>query len=171
MKTTYLLAVILSVATAVPGQERSHPEEVTPEKDRPASAAHSFMELFSKLEQDLSLAAQKRDQAALDALIAPEFIARNANDPDQVIKRNEWEKAVLDYKPDYKLDYKLDPGGIRSLMIRAFLGNAMVSFVQKQTGAASGRDAEWFIVDLWVANRGKWQLASRFASPVPAQQH
>ena len=164
MKTACLLAVLLSLVMPVTGQERSKPEDITPEKDRPASDAHSFMELFSKLEYQLALAAQKKDQADLDTFVAPEFIARDANDPDHVITKTEWEKALP--------DCKLDPVGIRSVVIRAFLRNTVVSFVQKQTRSAGGvRTLDWFIVDLWVANRGKWQLASRFAWPVPAQQH
>ena len=65
-------------------------------------------------------------------------------------------------------DYKLDPLQIRSMTIRAFLGNAVVSFVQKQkaTQNDAGRTAEYFIVDVWVANHGKWQVASRFSSVV-----
>jgi hypothetical protein len=54
------------------------------------------------------------------------------------------------------------------MTVRAFLGNAVVSFVQKQkaTQNGTGGSSEQFIVDVWVANHGKWQVASRFSSLV-----
>ncbi len=138
--------------------EKKKSEDVTPQKDRPAADSHSFMELFTKLERDLVLAAQEKDRTSLDALVAAGFTERTAIDPEHPVARAEWIEKVLP-------DYRLDPMGVRSMVIRAFLGNALVSFVQKQApSAVDSRD--YFIVDLWVVNQGKWQLASRFVSPV-----
>ena len=119
---------------------------VKSEEQRPASDAHSFMELFGKLERDWGLAAEKKDQKSLDEIMADEFIERDATDPDNVITRTKWMQERLS-------DYKLDPLQIRSMTIRAFLGNVVVSFVQKQkaTQNGAGRSAEYFIVDVWVA--------------------
>ena len=133
-------------------------ENVTPLEDRPASDSRSFMELFTKLERDLVLAAQKKDRTSLDGLVAAGFTERTAIDPEHPVARAEWIEKALP-------DYRLDPMGVRSMVIRAFMGNALVSFVQKQApSAVDSRD--YFIVDLWVVNQGKWQLASRFVSPV-----
>jgi len=163
MKSLWIGTILLSLALPVVAQERSKSEQVTPENDRPASDAHSFMELFTKLERDLEVAAQSKAQVSLEALVAPEFIERSAVQPELSVRRSEWMGKVLPA-------YRLDPVGIRSMVIRAFLGNAIVSFVQKQAaggpGAAGTR--EYFIVDLWVVNQGRWRLASRFVSPVGA---
>ena len=59
------------------------------------------MELFTKLERDLVLAAQKKDQTALDALIAPEFSERTATHPEHPVARAEWMEKTL---PAYRLD-------------------------------------------------------------------
>ncbi len=98
---------------------------------------------------------------SLNEIMADEFIERDATDPENMITRTKWIQERLS-------DYKLDPLQIRSMTIRAFLGNAVVSFVQKQKVPqnAASRNAEYFIVDVWVANHGKWQVASRFSSPI-----
>ena len=161
MRQAILLAVLLSVAMPVVPQRKHKPEDVKSEEERPASDAHSFMELFGKLERDWGLAAEKRDQKSLNEIMADEFIERDATDPETVLTRTKWMQKRLS-------DYTLDPLQIRSMTIRAFLGNAVVSFVQKQkaTQNGAGPNAEYFIVDVWVANHGKWQVASRFSSVV-----
>ena len=161
MRQAVLLAVMFSVAVPGVAQRKHKPEDVKSEEQRPAADAHSFMELFGKLERDWGLAAAKNDQKSLSEIMADEFIERDATHPENVITRAEWMQKRLS-------DYKLDPFQIRSMTIRAFLGNAVVSFVQKQkaTQNGAGRSAEYFIVDVWVANHGKWQVASRFSSVV-----
>ncbi len=161
MRQAVLLVVLLSVAVPVVAQSKHKPEEVKSEEQRPASDAHSFMELFGKLERDWGLAAEKRDQKSLNEIMADEFIERDATDPENMTTRTKWMQERLS-------SYRLDPLQIRSMTIRAFLGNAVVSFVQKQkaTQNSAGRSAEYFIVDVWVANHGKWQVASRFSSVV-----
>lgn len=161
MRQTVLLAVLFSVAVPAVAQNKHKPEAVKSEEQRPAPDAHSFMELFGKLERDWGLAAEKKNQKSLDEIVADEFIERDATDPENTITRTKWMQERLS-------DYNLDPLQIRSMTIRAFLGNAVVSFVQKQkaTQNGAGRSAEYFIVDVWVANHGKWQVASRFSSVV-----
>ena len=59
------------------------------------------MELFTKLERDLVLAAQKKDRTSLDALVAAGFTERTAIDPEHPVARAEWIEKAL---PDYRLD-------------------------------------------------------------------
>src|SRR5713101_4477181 len=161
MRQALLLALLFSVAVPVVAQKKHKPpEEARSEEQRPASDAHSFTELFGKLERDWGLAAEKKEKS-VDEIMADEFIERDATDPENVITRTKWMQERLS-------DYTLDPLQIRSMTIRAFLGNAVVSFVQKEkaTQNGAGRSAEYFIVDVWVANHGKWQVASRFSSVV-----
>jgi hypothetical protein len=165
MRQALLLALLFSVAVPVVAQKKHKPEEARSEEQRPASDAHSFMELFGKLERDWGLAAEKKDEKSVYEIMADEFIERDATDPENVITRTKWMQERLS-------DYTLDPLQIRSMTIRAFLGNAVVSFVQKQKATHNGADrrAEYFIVDVWVANHGKWQVASRFSSVVSADR-
>jgi hypothetical protein len=119
------------------------------------------MEMFSKLERDWMLAVQKRDKAALDALLAPEFIERRSTDPEHDVRRADWMQDALN-------NYKLDSFAARDMVIRAFLGNAVVSFVQsrKATAAGADRSGDFFIVDLWEVDHGAWRVATRFVSPI-----
>lgn len=163
MKGTVLFAILLCLCLPSQAQRKKHKSETsTPESARSAENAHSFMELFSKLERDWMLAVQKKDQAALDALLAPEFIERRSTDPEHDVLRADWMQEALSH-------YKLESFSARETEIRAFLGSAVVSFVQSQKATVSGADrsGEFFIVDLWVVNHGKWQAAARFLSPVP----
>jgi hypothetical protein len=160
MRQAILLAVLLSVAMPVVAQRKHKPEDVKSEEERSASDARSFMELFGKLERDWGLAAEKKDLMSLNAIMAEEFIERDAADPDHPVTRANWLQKRL-------ANYNLDPLQIRSMTIRAFLGNAVVSFVQKQKASPFTREsAEYLIVDVWVVNHGKWQVASRFSSAV-----
>jgi hypothetical protein len=165
MRQAILLAVLLSVAMPVVAQRKHEPEDVKSEEERSASDARSFMELFAKLERDWGLAAEKKDLMSLNAIMAEEFIERDATDPDHPVTRANWLQERL-------TNYNLDPLQIRSLTIRAFLENAVVSFVQKQKANQPTREsAEYLIVDVWVVNHGKWQVASRFSSAVVQRNH
>jgi hypothetical protein len=161
MRQAVVLAVLLSVALPVVAQSKHNPYNLKSEEQRSTADAQSFMELFGKLERNWGLAAEEKNQKSLDEIVADEFIERDASDPENTITRTQWMQKRLS-------DYKLDPLQIRSMTIRAFLGNAVVSFVQKQkaTQNGAGGGAEYFIVDVWVANHGKWQVASRFSSLV-----
>jgi hypothetical protein len=165
MKRAILLAVLLSVAMPVVAQRKRQAEDVKSEEERSASDARSFMELFGKLERDWGLAAEKRDLVSLNAIMAAEFVERDATDPEHPITRENWLQERL-------TNYNLDPLQIRSMTIRAFLANAVVSFVQKEKANQASRGSdEYLIVDLWIVNHGKWQVASRFSSAMVHRNH
>ena len=150
------LAILHLLALPLAAQaQRQHSATEKSIENRRASDSHSFMELFNKLERDWGLAVQKKDRAFLDSIVAPEFIERDAADPRHTITRSEWMDKNL-------ANYTLDPLSVQSMTIRAFLGNAVVSFVQKQTVSDSSTPDDYFIVDLWVTNNGQWRVASRF---------
>jgi len=161
MRRALLLASMLCLCLPSQAQKKHKEEPATPESERSAQNAHSFMEMFSKLERDWMLAVQKRDHGALDGLLAPEFIERRSTDPAHGVPRADWMQDALN-------NYKLDSFSVRDMVIRAFLGNAVVSFVQSQKATVAGaeRSGDFFIVDLWVVNHGNWQVATRFVSPI-----
>ncbi len=163
MRKVLLFAIMLCLCLSSQAQKKHKSETSTPESERSAQNAHSFMEMFSKLERDWMHAVQKRDQVALDALLAPEFIERRSTDPGHDVLRADWMQEALN-------NYKLDSFSAREMVIRAFLGNAVVSFVQSRkvtaAGAGADRSGDFFIVDLWVVNHGNWQVAARFVSPI-----
>jgi hypothetical protein len=158
MKKALFLAVMLVVSCPLHGQ-REKKEQATPAAQRAASDARSFMELFTKLERDWMLAVQHKDRAALDSLLAPEFIERTASDPEHPVSRADWIGRALK-------DCDLKSFEIRNLVIRSFLENAVVSFEERQqiTVGGADRSGRYFIVEVWVGNTGRWQAVVRFSS-------
>lgn len=124
---------------------------------RPASDAHSFQELFQKLERQWIDAAQAQNKDSLETILAPEFMYWRSEDPDHPIPRAEWLQQAL-ARADTG---HLSPG---EMTIRAFVGSAVVSFELTHHAPDAGSDqvARYFIVDLWVVNHGQWQVADRY---------
>lgn len=143
------------------GQVRRPREQEKPEKDRSAADAHSFVELFSKLENNWVQAEQRRDSAALDAILAPEFSMIRSEHPETPVSRAEWMQRALHVD---RIQYWKQ----HAMNIRAFLNVAVVSFVQSQKAMCDGSDCsgEYLIVDVWEASHGQWKVAERYISPV-----
>jgi hypothetical protein len=158
----WLVVLVLLVPANLSAQRKEHePEPQTPEAERSASDAHSFMELFTKLERDWMRARQRRDRNALEDILAPEFIVRTSSDPEHPVGRADWiQDALTDHQTRF-YDF-------RAMTIRAFLGVAIVSFVQSEQATISGKisNTDSLIVDIWEANHGKWQPTARFVAPV-----
>lgn len=157
---TLLLLVVCTSASAEKPQKKPNPSPAASAARRSVSDSRSFMELFTKLEAGTMEAVQKKDNIALDAVLAPEFIARSSEAPEQSISRNTWIKYALN-------QWEVHSFSQRSMAIRAFASEAVVSYVQRQQALRDGKDnnGEYFIVDLWVVNHGSWQLAARNIAP------
>lgn len=130
-----------------------------PENERPAADAHSFEELFQKLERNWIEAVQQKNKDALDALLAPEFIYWTSQAPDKPTARADWLQHSL----------TRDETGTFSqgaMFIRAFVGSAVVSFELTRSDRAGGKNQveHYFIVDLWEVNHGQWQVADRYVT-------
>ena len=161
MRKGLLLLLIMYACLPVSAQEKHSKEEDTPEAERPASEARSFMELFTKLERDWILAMQHKDKAALDNILAPEFIVRSSADPERPVLRTDWMQEVLS-------KWEVRSYSHHAMAIRAFAAEAIVSFLQTQQATIDGKDrsGDYFVVDLWVVNHGNWQVAARYLAPV-----
>jgi hypothetical protein len=158
---TPLLIFALLFSLNIAAQRKRHNENVTPESERSASNAHSFMELFTKLEGDWLGVCQRKDRAALEDLLAPEFSVRLSSNPEHILTRTNWiQNAMRSNRVGSYRD--------RAMTIRAFLGVAIVSFVRSEETAVGGNhsSSDSLIVDVWEINHGKWQPASRFVAPI-----
>src|SRR5271165_2008769 len=162
MLMAILFALLLSfgLATSCPAQAAPRHEKEKPEGERSASESHSYMELFTKLERDWIQAAQVKDKTALDAMVAPEFMLRTSENPENPQPRADWIQRVL-------TSYDVRSFSQRTMAIRAFLGVAVVSFVQSEQSTMDGKDhsGDYFIVDLWKAKQDKWQVCARYVAP------
>ena len=152
-----ILLCMAGPCVAQAGQQR---EGRKSEEERSASESHSYMELFTKLERDWSQAIQKKDKAALEATLAPEFIYRSSEDPENPLLRADWMQQAL-------MSSNIRAFSQRAIAIRAFLGVAVLSFVQREQSTVDGKDRsdDYFIVDLWEGHQGKWQVAARYRAP------
>jgi hypothetical protein len=158
-----MFTLVLSLCPAAPcaAQVVHKQRQETPEKDRPASGAHSFMELFTKLERDCSQAVREKDKIALDGFLAPEFMLRTSENPENPLPRAEWIQRAL-------TSYDLRSFSHRAMAIRAFMGVAVVSFVESRQATIDAKDCsgDYLIVDVWEANHDRWQMSVRYAAPV-----
>lgn len=142
------------------GEQGQQHEQPKLEEEKPASDSRSYMELFTKLEHEWIQAVQKKDKTTLDAILAPEFTLRTSENPENSQSRADWVQNAL-------TSYDIHSFSQRAMAIRAFLGVAVVSFVQSEQITANGKDSshEYFVVDLWKANHNKWQVCARYISP------
>jgi hypothetical protein len=161
MRLPIVLALLFLLGLASPcTAQRVHKHKPeSSEEERPASDSHSFVELFTKLERDWIQAVQKKDKTALDAILAPEFMFRTSENPENPSPRADWMQRAL--------SYDIRSFSHRTLAIRAFLGVVVVSFLQSQQATIDGKDrsSDYFIVDLWESNHDKWQVAARYIAP------
>lgn len=165
MRRSILLTLVFSLCLAghCAAQANRMHERGMSEMERPASDARSFLELFTKLERDWIQAAQRRDEAALDSILAPEFTVLSPESPESPLPRADWIQRAL-------TGYEIHSYGHRGMVIRAFLGVAVVSFVQSQEATFNGEDCsgDYLIVDVWEAKHNKWQASARYIAPVVA---
>ncbi|HZO80800.1 MAG TPA: nuclear transport factor 2 family protein [Candidatus Binataceae bacterium] len=113
---------------------------------------------FSDLESRLNLAIQRKDKAALNKLLSPDFEEWTPAPPGAPIPLERWMDKVLS-------------GNVRSFEIRQMavetIGEAaVVSFVEARRALCDGREcaSTSFVVDLWQREGGTRRLRARYAS-------
>ena len=142
-------------------------------QDRPQDAqagvksnvdARSFPELFQKLENKVADAIQAKDTAALEELLAPEFIVRISIDPTKTVSREEWFRSVSkDSGPWHRIRSDQPPLAIRAYGGGVCQASAVVSLLAKQATTPSARGKSYLIIDIWETDSTKtWRLAQRF---------
>jgi hypothetical protein len=160
LQFAFAFFLTFSVAASCLAQPAPQHEPAKADDERPASASHNYMELFTRLERDWVQAMQKKDKASLEAILAPEFVLRTSENPENPLPRADWIQQAL-------TSYDIHSSTQRAMAIRAFLGVAVVSFVQSEQAFIDGKDrsGDYFVVDLWEAHHDKWQVAARYIAP------
>jgi Domain of unknown function (DUF4440) len=155
------LVLLLTLATPCTAQSANQRRRETTQSEKPASDARSFMELFTNLERDWIQAVQRKDEATLESILAPEFMLRSSEEAENPQFRAAWIHQALN-------SYHIRTYDHRAMVIRAFLGVAVVSFVQRQQATMDGKDCsgDYLIVDLWESNHNKWQVSARYMAPI-----
>ena len=144
-----LIAVTVFGAAQEPVKPKLNPRIVTATKQ---------VTLFSGLEIQMLKAVQKKDKAALEAMLTEDCVIEMPNaDP---LAGDEWVDSVM------AKDYTLKSFALREVSV-VDLGNAaVVKFERRQDASNKGKadGGEFFIVDVWKKDGDSWKLANRFVS-------
>jgi ketosteroid isomerase-like protein len=153
VRSLVFTAILLAASLALPAQEPVKP----PLNPRIITATRQVT-LFSGLERQLLQAVQKKDKAALQAMLTDEFQVEMPNaDP---MAGEDWLDSVM------AKDFTLKSSAIREVSV-VDLGNAaVVKFERRQDAVYKGSAAggEFFVVDLWKKDGDTWKLANRYVS-------
>ena len=118
---------------------------------------------FSELETQWLKAAQEKDPAALNRVVADDFHLWTSAPPGSPIPREEWFAGVF--------GRKVLSAHLRQLAVRNLSPEiAVVSFVETETyqQTAAPQTEEYFVVDIWI-NKGSgdnWRCTDRYVSEV-----
>ncbi len=115
--------------------------------------------IFASLEQAWGEAIQKKDLAALEAILDKDYALRIADDPGRRIDRREWLAATA--------IYNVRSFRIRGLQAREFGNVAVVSQMIHQRADVKGvdRSGDFFTVDVWRRRGKQWKVAARYSAP------
>jgi hypothetical protein len=147
--------VLLAVASLAAAQEPVKPK-LTPT----ITTATKQVTFFKGLETQLLQAAQKKDQAGLEALLGDDFeIAMPGADP---LPGDDWVDSVM------TKDFVLKSFVIRQMSVADLGDSAIVKFARLQQATLKGesRSGEFFVVDLWKKSGDSWKLANRYVAQV-----
>ena len=148
-----LTSVFIAAAVLAGAQEPVKPK-LTP---RIVTATRQVT-MFSDLEIQMLKAVQKKDKAALQAMLADDCLIGMPNaDP---LPGDEWVDSVM------AKDFTLKSFAMRDVFA-VDLGNAVViKFDRRQDAINKGKaeSGQFFVVDVWKKDGDAWKLANRFVS-------
>jgi uncharacterized protein DUF4440 len=135
-------------------------EPVKPKLNPHIITATKQVTLFTGLERQMLQAIQKKDKAALEAMLTDDFVIEMPDaDP---LPGDEWLDSVT------AADFTLKSSIVRQ-MSAIDLGSAvLVKFDRVQEAALKGQpeSGEFFVVDLWKKSGDNWKLAYRYVAKV-----
>ena len=153
-----LFAVLIATSVFFAAQE-----PVKPKLNPRIVTATKQVSMFSDLEIQMLKAVQKKDKAALQAMLTDDCVIAMPNaDP---LPGDEWVDSVM------AKDFTFKSFAMRGVFF-VDLGNAaVVKFERKQdaTNAGKAESGEFFVVDLWKKDGDAWKLANRFVSKTSSE--
>ena len=149
----------LIVATLLVGAAQ---EPVKPKLTPSIMTATRQVTLFTGLEKQVLLAVEKKDRAALEAMLMDELeIAMPGADP---LAGSDWVDSVMGK------EFTLKSFVIRQMSVADLGDAAVVKFDRLQQASFRSRNdsGEFFVVDLWKKSGDSWKLANRYVAKVGA---
>jgi ketosteroid isomerase-like protein len=157
MQRAWYLILILAATVLAAGQEPV-PSKLTPT----IITATKQVTLFTGLENQMLQAVQKKDKAALEAMLADGFeIAMPNADP---LAGEDWVDSVM------ARDFNLKSFVVRQMSVADLGDSAVVKYDRTQQATFKGKNAsgEFFVVDLWKKSGDSWKLANRYVAKIGA---
>jgi hypothetical protein len=135
-------------------------EPVKPELNPRIVTATKQVVVFSALEKQMLAAVQKKDKAALKAMLTEETII-HLPDADP-LPGDDWADSVM------SKDFELKTFTIRQMDVADLGTAAVVSYdrIQDSTFKGIKDGGEFYVVDLWKKDGENWKLADRYVSKV-----
>jgi Domain of unknown function (DUF4440) len=135
------------------------------EKAPAATAKPKLQIFFSELETQWLKAAQNKDQAAINGIVAEDFEVWTSAAHGSPMSRADWLLEVFGRR---LLSFQIKQLAVRDLSPEI----AVVSFVETATyqQSATPQTEDRFIVDIWINYRGgdNWRCTDRYVSRVDA---
>ncbi|KPF67457.1 hypothetical protein IP84_12995 [beta proteobacterium AAP99] len=113
--------------------------------------ATRLVKLMSEQVAALDAAAERRDAAALDALLAPQFEERSSAQPGTPLPRDAWMAQTQGRAAR----------GVTQMAVREAGELAIASYLAT---TATGAGTAQFVVDVWRRTDSGWQLLNRYVS-------
>lgn len=121
-----------------------------------------LVKICSTLENDLNAAILRRDSAALDRMLAPDFEMRAGAMPGRPIPRAAWLAQALSDPPFTWRNEQMAAHEYGNVVVVSFLWNVETA---AGTDVAAGFAPRLFVVDTWIQDAGNWRLGTRYVSP------
>jgi ketosteroid isomerase-like protein len=148
-----LMSVLIALTILAGAQE-----PVKPKLSPRIVTATKQVTMFSDLEIQMLKAVQKKDKAALQAMLTDDCVIEMPNaDP---LPGDEWVDSVM------AKNFTLKSFAMRGVFFVDLGDAAVVKFERRQdaTNAGKTESGEFFVVDVWKKDGDAWKLASRFVS-------
>jgi hypothetical protein len=133
----------------------------------PADRDPQLTNELRKLEQQLGEAAMHRDANVLERLVGSEYTLRLADAPEVSVPRAAW---IDNLRPQAPHPFKLESFNEQYHAARKLNDDlAVVSLLLTQKATVDGvdRSGDFYEVDIWKRNGGKWQIIARYSAPIP----
>lgn len=163
MKTMVRKMAFCSVVLSVTAILSAAQEPVKPPLSPRIMTATKQVSMFTHLETQMLQAVQKKDKAALQAMLTDDFTIEMPN--SDRLGGDDWLDSVM------AQGFNLKRFGVRQVSL-ADLGTAAVvkyDRIQEATSDGKSDNGEFFVVDVWKKSGDSWKLANRYVSKVSSQ--
>jgi hypothetical protein len=119
---------------------------------------------FEALEHAWAEALVRRDRAALELFVAPDYVLIISTAPDQLVARDAWlAQAVGSYRIEH---FRIER--LHARLLADGLVAVSLLFEQRASVAGVDRSGVFFLTDIWRRGTARWEVVARYsARPEP----